>query len=85
MNKAKLMDRIAKATKVPADQVKAVVDKLAEVATQEIIENSTFTLRGFGSFAVYNTPRYHDGKKWVEAQNELRFRPAKAIRDALEL
>jgi DNA-binding protein HU-beta len=96
MSKSELIQRIAeKCSKLTRDEVKQVLDALAEVGQAEVRTAGVFLLPGFAKFAVVERPATpaHDGINPFTkapmrfearpASKAVKVRPVKAIKDAV--
>ena len=90
MTKSQLLNHLASATGLNKQQVSAVLDEIAEVAYREAkAHEKGFTLPGFGKLVLVNraarTGRNPATGEPIEipAKKVVKFRVAKAVKDAL--
>lgn len=90
MNKAELIAAVAEKTGDPKTKVGESVDALFDVLTEALVKNDEIRIPGFGVFAVVETaarkarnPQTGEEVK-VPAGRRARFRPGKALKDALD-
>lgn len=89
MRRDRLMAEISERTGVPATRCAAVVDALTEIVVERMRAGLELRLARFGSFI----PRRREARRGrnpgtgvamdVPGRTIVRFRPAKAVRDAL--
>lgn len=90
MNKAELIADVAARTGQPKTQVGETVDALFDAMTEALKRQEEIRIPNFGVFAVVETaprkarnPQTGEEVK-VPASRRPRFRPGKALKDALE-
>lgn len=89
MNKQQLIDTLAEETNLPKSQVGRVLDALTKTVTDELQLGEEVTLHGLGKFSpahrkarTLNSPLV-GGEKHIPASTVAKFKPAKALKDAL--
>ena len=89
MNKAELVDAVAKKTSLSKKDVAAMVDALVDVIMHTVKKGDAVTLTNFGSFVaisrkatVKRNPKTGAEVK-VAAKKVPRFRPGKMFREAV--
>jgi DNA-binding protein HU-beta len=90
VNKAELIAAVAEKTGEPKTKVSDTVDAVFDALTAALAANDEIRIPGFGVFAVVETaarkarnPQTGEEVK-VPAGRRARFRPGKALKDALE-
>ena len=90
MNKAQLVEQIAKMTKEQKSTVKDVVESFIDVIGQSLKQNKTVVLTGFGTFKVMKR-RARVGvnpstrqKMQIPARRVPKFTAGKALKDLVE-
>ncbi len=88
MTKAVLVKTLAEKTELTKSQVKEVLDLMAELGYKDIKKNNEFTIPGFGK-VVKKRRKARKGRNpltgetiQIPAKDVLKFRPAKAAKDA---
>lgn len=89
MNKQQLIEELASQTDLPKSQVGRVLEALTETVTNALNDGEDVTLHGLGKFSAVerkartvNSP-VAGGKIEVPASTGAKFKPAKALKDAL--
>ena len=86
MNKAELIDNIAKVSKLSKMQSKAALEAFITCVSSALKQNKTISLTGFGTFAIMKRKSRvgvnpATGKKMqIPAKNVPKFRPGKALK-----
>jgi len=86
MNKAKLVEQMAKVTKLPKSTCKDCLEAFIDVVGISLKQNKQVVLTGFGTFAVMKRKSRvgvnpATGKKMqIPAKKVPKFRPGKALR-----
>jgi DNA-binding protein HU-beta len=86
MNKAKLVEQMAKMTKLPKSTCKDCLEAFITSVSGALKQNKTVVLTGFGSFTVMKRKSRvgvnpATGKKMqIAAKKVPKFRPGKALR-----
>jgi DNA-binding protein HU-beta len=95
MSKSELITNIADAVSLPKKDVKAVIERLAEVGYKELKKGGEFLLPGFAKFIVIKKPATKEREginpftkeptvfKAKPARKILKVRPVKAAKDAV--
>jgi nucleoid DNA-binding protein len=95
MSKSELVAKIAEATSLSKNDVKAVLDQLASAGYAEMRASGQFTLPGFAKFVVVDKPAVPEREginpftkeravfKAKPASKVVRARPVKAVKDAV--
>jgi DNA-binding protein HU-beta len=90
MNKTDLVEKIAKSSGLTKADAGRAVDALIDSVTEALRKNDSVTLMGFGTFAVNSRaervgcdPRTRAAIK-IKAAKVPKFRPSKALRDAVK-
>jgi DNA-binding protein HU-beta len=89
MSKSQILAAMAESTGLSKKDVKNFMDKVVELAYQEVKKNGEFVLPGFGKMVKINRPA-RTGRNpatgatiQIPAKTVLKFRVAKAAKDAL--
>ncbi len=89
MNKAELIDHIAKSADLSKAAATRSLDALIDAVKTTLKKNGTVTLVGFGTFSVGKrvartgrNPRTGDAIK-IKAAKVPKFKPGKALKDAV--
>ena len=86
MNKAKLVEQMAKLTKLPKSTCKDCLEAFISTVSGALKQNKTVVLTGFGTFTVMKRKSRvgvnpATGKKMqIAAKKGPKFRPGKALR-----
>ncbi|NRB21148.1 HU family DNA-binding protein [Candidatus Dependentiae bacterium] len=86
MNKAKLVEQMAKLTKLPKSTCKDCLEAFISTVSGALKQNKTVVLTGFGTFTVMKRKSRvgvnpATGKKMqIAAKKVPKFRPGKALR-----
>ena len=89
MNKAKLVEQMAKASKLPKAACKKAVESFVKSITHTLKGGKSVVLTGFGTFVVAKRKSRTGinpatGKKMqIPAKKVAKFKPGKALRDAV--
>lgn len=90
MNKAELVAAVAEQTGQPKTSIAPIVDAVFDVVTQTLVQGDEVKMPNFGSFQVVQTaprvarnPQTNEEVK-VPAGRRARFKPGKALKDALD-
>jgi len=90
MNKAQLVDSIAKMTKEQKSTVKNVIEAFVDVVGQSLKQNKNVIITGFGSFKVLKR-KARTGvnpstkkKMQIPARRVPKFNPGKALREMVQ-
>ena len=89
MNKAKLIEQMAKMSKLPKAACKKAVESFVKSVTQTLKGGKSVVLTGFGTFTVTKRKSRTGinpatGKKMqIPAKKVAKFKPGKALRDAV--
>jgi len=88
LNKAILMHKIAKTTKLPLREASLYIDEIFYVIAEAISRGESIELRGFGSFdvrqvAVKKNPCSLSSQKIVPAHGRIVFRPCQKLRESV--
>lgn len=90
MNKANLIDQMAKLSKLPKSTCKTALESFLKAVGQGLKNGKSIGLTGFGSFRVVKrkgrvgiNPATRK-KMQIPAKKVVRFRPGKALRDSVE-
>lgn len=87
MNKAQLLDKMAKSSKLSKSTCKKALETLIEVISKSLKSGNSVVLTGFGSFVVQKRKARTGvnpatGKKMeIPAKKVAKFRPGRALRD----
>lgn len=87
MNKAKLIETMAKQSKLPKSTCKSALESFFSAIGQALKQNKNVVLTGFGTFAVMKRKARTGvnpatGKKMqIPARKVPKFRPGKALKD----
>jgi DNA-binding protein HU-beta len=87
MNKAELIEQLARVTKLPKASAKKCVEAFMSIVGQSLKQNKHVVLTGFGSFVVAKRkPRVGvnpaTGQKMqIPGRRVPKFRPGKALKD----
>lgn len=87
MNKAKLVEHMAKLTKLPKSACKNCLEAFITVVGQSLKQKQTIVLTGFGTFMVIRRKSRvgvnpATGKKMtIPAKSVPKFKPGKALKD----
>lgn len=90
MNKAKLVEGMAKITKLPKSTCKECLEAFITTVSNALKTGKTIVLTGFGSFAVLKRKSRvgvnpATGKKMqIAAKKVAKFRPGKALRQLVK-
>ena len=86
MNKAKLVEQMAKITKTPKAACKKALEAFIKTVSQSLKSGKSVVLTGFGSFSVMKrkartgvNPATHK-KMQIPAKRVAKFKPGKALR-----
>lgn len=89
MNKQQLIDELANQTDLPKSQIGRVLEALTETVTTALKDGREVTLHGLGKIArverkarTVNSP-LAGGKIQVPASQAPKFKPSKALKEAL--
>lgn len=89
MNKTELIDHIAEQTEISKTTAARVIESLVEAVKTSLKDGDTVTLVGFGTFSVTErtartgrNPRTGAAIK-IKASKMPKFRPGKALKDAI--
>jgi len=90
MNKAKLVENMAKLTKLPRATCKAAVEAFMDVVSKSLRNGKSVSLTDFGTFGVMQrqarwgvNPATGDRMK-IRAKKVPKWRPGKALREMVE-
>ncbi len=90
MNKAELVDQMARAAAIPKATATKALDAFIHAVTTTLKEDGSVTLVGFGTFSVGQrkartgrNPRT-GGNIEIRAAKLARFKPGKALKDAIK-
>jgi DNA-binding protein HU-beta len=89
MNKSQLVETIAQRTKLPENDVAAVVDAFIDTVRRRVVQGEKVVLSGFGTFhrkaRARRTARniWADQAMTVKPTNVPAFRPGKPFKDAV--
>jgi len=89
MNKADLVDAIARATNETKATCNRVIDSFIENVTNALRRNERVSLVGFGTFETHRRKATTGRNPQtgasinIPASNQAKFRPGKALKDAL--
>lgn len=87
MNKAKLIEQMAKTSKLPKATAKKAVESFIEAVSKSLKTGKSVVLTGFGTFAVLKRKSRtginpSTGKKMqIPAKKVVKFRPGKALKE----
>ncbi len=87
MNKAQLVERMSKSSKLSKTVCKKVLETFVEVVGKSLKTGNSIVLTGFGTFAVMKRKARTGvnpatGKKMdIPAKKVAKFRPGRALRD----
>ncbi len=90
MNKAKLVESMAKITKMPKTACKDALEAFITSVSASLKQNKTVVLTGFGTFAVMKRKgrvgvNPATGKKMqIPAKKVPKFRPGKALKSVVK-
>jgi len=89
MNKAKLIEGMAKSTKLPKSTCKECLEAFMSIATDTLKKGKTVVLTGFGTFSVMRR-KSRTGinpatrkKMTIPARKAPKFKAGKALKDAI--
>lgn len=89
MNKAKLIEQMAKQTKMPKASCKKVLESFVKSVSAALKGGKMVTITGFGTFTTVKRKKRTGvnpvtGKKMeIPAKTVPKFRPGKALRDSV--
>jgi DNA-binding protein HU-beta len=95
LSKSQLITKIAEGTGQSKNDVKAVLDQLADVGYAELRSSGQFTIPGYAKFVVVDKPAVPEreginpftGEKAIfkakPASKAVKARPVKAVKDAV--
>jgi len=86
LNKAMLMQKTAKTTKLPLREVSMFIDEIFDAMTDVISRGERIELRGFGSFDVRQVAAKKSGVvkgSVVPAHGRIVFRPCQKLRESV--
>ena len=89
MNKNDLIAAIAESTEIDKKDVKAVIDSMTEIITEELKKGEKVQLIGFGTFEAAErgarTGRNPNTGETIQiaASRSPKFKPGKAMKDAI--
>jgi DNA-binding protein HU-beta len=89
MNKSELVERIARRTRLPPQEVATVVDAFIDTIRRSVIQGEKVVLSGFGTFHRKSRARRTARNIWadlpmtVKPTNVPAFRPGKPFREAV--
>ena len=89
MNKAKLIDQMAKTSKLPKAACKKAIESFVKAVVQSLKSGKAVALTGFGTFGVIKRKSRlginpATGKKMqIPAKKVAKFRAGKALREAV--
>ena len=84
MNKAELVEAIAKSTKLSKAEVEKTVKAFTEVVTAELKKkDGKVQLVGFGTFSVTKRNPQTGAPMKIKASKAPKFTPGKALKDAV--
>ena len=89
MNKSQLVETIAARTRLPENEVAAVVDAFIDTVRRRVLQGEKVVLSGFGTFhrkaRARRTARniWADQSMTVKPTNVPAFRPGKPFKDAV--
>lgn len=89
MNKAKLVEQIAKSTKLSKGNAKEALEAVIDAVGQALKKSKSVVLTGFGTFSVVKrksrmgvNPATGEKMK-IEAKEVVKFKPGKALRESI--
>ena len=91
MNKAKLIEQMSKLTKLPKAACKKALEALIKSVGQSLKGGKSVVLTGFGTFSLMKRKSRvginpATGKKMqIAAKKVAKFKPGKALRDAVAI
>lgn len=90
VNKTELIDEIAKAADISKASASRALEAVIEAVTSTLKQDGTVTLAGFGTFSVSaraerigRNPRAPHQEITIKASKVPKFKPGKALKDAL--
>ncbi len=90
VNKTELIDEIAKAADISKASASRALEAVIDAVTSTLKEDGTVTLAGFGTFSVSaraerigRNPRAPHQEITIKASKVPKFKPGKALKDAL--
>jgi DNA-binding protein HU-beta len=89
MNKSELVETIAERTRLPSQDVAAVVDAFIETVRRAVIQGEKVVLSGFGTFHRKSRARRTARNIWAEQPMTVKptnvpaFRPGKPFKEAV--
>jgi DNA-binding protein HU-beta len=90
LNKTELIDEIAKAADISKASASRALEAVIDAVTSTLKEDGTVTLAGFGTFSVSaraerigRNPRAPHQEITIKASKVPKFKPGKALKDAL--
>ncbi len=89
MNKAKLIDQMAKISKLPKAACKKMLESFVKAVMQSLKSGKSVGLTDFGTFAIFKRKSRvginpATGKKMqIPAKKVVKFRPGKALRETV--
>jgi len=90
MNKAQLIDRIAKETRLSKTSIEKTLNSAFTIIKDSVVEGDNVTLLGFGTFTISTRKERqghnpHTGKKMTIPEITMpRFKPSKDFKDLLQ-
>lgn len=87
MNKAQLIEKMAKTSKMPKSACKKALETFVDIVGKTLKSNSSIVLTGFGTFTVVKRKARigvnpATGQKMsIPAKKVAKFRPGRALRD----
>lgn len=89
MNKAKLVEQVAKSTKLSKSSAKQALEAVIDAIGQALKKNKSVVITGFGTFSVVKrksrmgvNPATGEKMK-IEAKKVVKFKPGKALRESV--
>jgi DNA-binding protein HU-beta len=89
MNKSELVERIARRTRLPPQEVATVVDAFIDTVRRAVVQGEKVVLSGFGTFHRKSRGRrtarniWADQPMMVKPTNVPAFRPGKPFKEAV--
>ena len=91
MKRDALLDQLSKSVGISKKQAKDVLDAFTDTVTKALQSNESVALPGFGMFYVSRSkartgvnPQKPSEKIQIPARNNPKFRPGKALKDAVK-
>jgi DNA-binding protein HU-beta len=87
MNKAKLIEQMAKVTKLPKGTCKEALESFISIVGSSLKTNKSVVLTGFGTFSVMQRKKRTGvnpatgAKMIIPAKKVPKFKPGKALKD----